>query len=292
MSLRIVTCNILPGIYRVIAGWAAEHGHHIILLVTSPVGTATRYGSSYHDLVAAAPPSQDILITDKMRKTLTPVIAALQPDLLISATFPHRLPARLTAIPRYGAINIHPAPLPAWRGPNPLRPIYDGELIAGITLHRTAPEFDAGEIYSQQQRAITLDTTPQEISRMWGEMVRSALEEGVPRAIAGEPGEVQDESRVGYAAAFTPEERWISWDWPGDLVRRRVLALSIPVPTAQAWLGTEQVTISAVQAEPGPAPDAPPGTILAQGGDRATIRVGDGAVTIAFAPAWPERITA
>lgn len=291
MSLRIVSCNILPGIYNVIASWAEAHGHQIILLVTSPIGTAARYGVSYLDLAAAAPPSQDILITDKMRKTLTPVVAALQPDLLISATFPHRLPAKLTAIPRYGAINIHPAPLPEWRGPNPLRPIYDGELIAGITLHRTAPEFDTGEIYSQQQRMLTLDSTGAEISRMWGEMVRAVLEEGVPRAIAGEPGEAQDESRAGYAAAFTPEERWISWEWPVDLVRRRVLALSIPVPRAHGWLGAEAVNITAVQAAPGPVPDVLPGTILAREGDRATIRVGDGAVIISFAPAAPERIS-
>src|SRR5690606_1352414 len=104
MSLRIVTCNVMPHAYAVIARWVERHGHEIVLLVTSPLGTVERYGASYLELVEIAAPKHQVLVTATMRAA-APLIAAAQPDLLLSASFPHRIPARVTAIPRYGAYN-------------------------------------------------------------------------------------------------------------------------------------------------------------------------------------------
>ena len=101
MSLRIVACNALVLAYEIVAEWAERHGHEIVLVVTSPAATAERYGASYLNLVDVAAPKQPMLITSKLRAA-APLIAAAQPDLLISATFPHKLPARVLAIPRLG----------------------------------------------------------------------------------------------------------------------------------------------------------------------------------------------
>src|SRR5262245_42430078 len=105
--LRIVSFNVLRMAYGLLANWAAEHEHRIILVVTSPAGNEQRYGESYLRLVEALPPTQDVLITTRMRRTVAPVLTTLAPDLIISATFPHRIPPEVTAIPRYGAINLH-----------------------------------------------------------------------------------------------------------------------------------------------------------------------------------------
>ena len=72
------------------------------------------------------------------------MIAALAPDLIVSATYPHRIPPEVTAIPRYGAVNLHPSPLPRGRGPNPQRLIYEGDPIIGGTLHRMSPSSTPG----------------------------------------------------------------------------------------------------------------------------------------------------
>lgn len=58
-----------------------------------------------------------------------------------------------------------------------------------------------------------------------------ALEEGVPRAVAGEPGEAQDEAAASYV---TEAERWLSWDEPALTVQRRAAALNVLGPTARA----------------------------------------------------------
>jgi methionyl-tRNA formyltransferase len=95
-GLRIVSFNILPRAYAMVANWAAGRGHEIVLVVTSPRSQEARYGVNNVTLPEAVPPTQDVLITSRLRRTAAPVIRALAPDLIISATFPHRIPALLT----------------------------------------------------------------------------------------------------------------------------------------------------------------------------------------------------
>jgi methionyl-tRNA formyltransferase len=278
-QLRIVAFNVLFEAYGLIASWAARHGHQIVLLVTSPAGNADRYGTGYLRLVESLPPTQDVLITTRMRKTALPVIAALAPD-LISATFPHRIPAELAAIPRYGALNLHPSPLPFGRGPNPQRLIYEGHPTIGGTLHRIAPAFDAGPILSRQERPLPDEPDSESIFTNWGELLVMALDEGVARAVSGELGEPQDETLATYAAPFSEEERWLDWHEPSALLQRRVAALNLIVPTALARIDGEDLTIVSLRRRPGPPPVVAPGTIIKRSGDHAVIRTGDGVVEV------------
>lgn len=275
-GLRVVAFNVVPLAYQLVAAWAERNGHQIVLLITSPAGE--RYNTTRHQLIEAAPRNQDILITTRLRRTAAPVIAALAPDLIVSATFPHRIPPEVTAIPRLGAVNLHPAPLPRGRGPNPQRMIYEGDLTVAGTLHRIVPEFDAGPILSQHLRQLPADITPELILRSWLELVGTALEEGTRRAAAGELGDVQDESLATYCAPFTAEEYWLSWAEPALTVQRRAAALNLVGPAARAHLDRQPVVVSNVRSSAGAAPDARPGTVIERTGDHAVIRVADGMV--------------
>jgi methionyl-tRNA formyltransferase len=279
-GLRIVTFNVFPMAYGLIAGWAERQGHEIILVVTSPGSHAERYGVAHLDLLAAVPPSQDVLVTTRLRRTAAPVIHALAPDLIMSATFPLRIPASLTAIPRYGALNLHPAPLPVGRGPNPQRLIYEGHPTIGATLHRLAPDFDAGHVLSRQQRPIPSGLTPELLLSTWGELLTAAMDEGVPRAVAGEEGEVQDDSLATYAAPFTDEERWLDWSESAERLQQRVAALNMPVPTARAILGNEPAIIAALRPLPSSDLLQAPGAVIERAGNVAVVQAGDGLVEV------------
>jgi methionyl-tRNA formyltransferase len=263
-----------------IASWAASHGHRIVLVVTSPAGDAGRYRTGYLHLVESLPPTQDVLITTRMRRTAAPVISALAPDLIIAATFPHRIPPQVTAIPRYGTLNLHPSPLPRGRGPNPMRLIYDGDLVTAGTVHRIAPEFDAGPILGQQMRQLPASVTPQSIIGAWGELLIAALDEGVARALAGDPGDPQDETIATFAAPFTDDERWLRWDEPALTVQRRAAALNLAGEPAKAHVDGEIVSILDVLAQPDSTPPAPPGTVLSRTADTARIQTTDGIAEI------------
>ncbi|GAA2512184.1 formyltransferase family protein [Winogradskya humida] len=54
--------------------------------------------------------------------------------------YPRLIPPSLLAVPKYGAVNVHPSALPAGRGPNPARQLYEGASTLGATLHRTDAE--------------------------------------------------------------------------------------------------------------------------------------------------------
>jgi methionyl-tRNA formyltransferase len=278
--LRIVSFNMFPPAYEAVAAWAASRGHKIVLLVTLPGGGEGRYGENPH-LATLVPPGQDVLVSQRLKKTVPTIVRAVEPDLIISATFAKRIPPAVTEIPRYGALNFHPAPLPRGRGPNPQRVLYEGDLSTAVTLHRIVPEFDAGPIVSQPTRTFPEAITPELVVSTWLEMLNDALDEAVVRAVAGDYGTPQDESRATYAAPFTPEEKILDWDEPALTIQRRATALNLVAPQARAWIGGRLVTVQDVHAVPA-APRAIPGTILEHTSETVTVRVADTAVQMAI----------
>ena len=281
-TLRVVTFNVLPVAYKNVARWAALHGHRIVLIVTTP-GPPARRSTSYRDVVAQAPPETDILVTTRPRRVALPLIRALEPDLIISGSFPYRIPQEIVATSRYGAMNGHPTPLPSYRGPNPLRLVYEGFPTMGATLHRIVEEFDAGPILSQPTAPLPEWATPESVMQLIGSLMDQALEEGTARAVAGEPGIPQDESLATYAAPFTEEEHWLDWAEPAQVLQRKVAALNAFYPAARAHLGEQGWVIERLErADTGAA--AAPGTILDRTDGGMIVAVGDSAVQVVARP--------
>lgn len=78
------------------------------------------------------------------------LLAELHPDLMVVACFPSIFPASVLQLPRYGCLNLHPSPLPAYRGPVPLFWMArQGEHQAGVTLHFMDQGADTGDIVAQ-----------------------------------------------------------------------------------------------------------------------------------------------
>ena len=288
-GLRIVGFHVVPQAYQVFADWAARHGHRIILVVTSPgpAGAATpdtsskRYGTGVADLVATVPRAQDVLVTTRMKTIAMPVLRTLAPDLIVCASFPHRIPPEVVAIPRLGAVNLHPAPLPRGRGPNAFRLVYEGDTTVGATLHRIVPEFDAGPIINRQVRPLPKDLTTERLWAAFGEAVFAAVEEGMSRAIAGDLGTPQDEAEATYAAPFTQAETWLDWSEPGRTLQRKTVALNFPVLTrARAEIAGEVWGVRRVRPLAGDAGCGEPGSLVDRTASLLTVCAGDGPVEV------------
>lgn len=74
------------------------------------------------------------------------------PDLVVVACFPRLLPEPWWKLPKYGALNIHPSLLPAYRGPYPLLwQFWHGERNTGVTLHFIAEGADTGDLVAQSK---------------------------------------------------------------------------------------------------------------------------------------------
>ncbi len=282
-GLRVVTFNILPLAYGLVKRWAEENGHTIILVVTTP-GPSTRRTPSYTGVVGMAPPGVDVLVTTRLRRVALPLIRELRPDLIVSFTFPYRIPPELTAIPRYGAVNLHPTVLPSYRGPNVARPIYEGAPAIGATLHWTEEEYDNGRILSQHAAPLPEDVTGEMIGTLWAPLMMRTLAEGVMRAVAGDPGTPQDHARATYAAPFTEAERWLDWAEAKYTLQRKAVALNLlGPPGAKARIAGEPYRLRHVEALPD-VRTASPGVVLDHIEGGFVVAVVDGAVRVTAAP--------
>ncbi len=269
----------LPG-YTNIAGWAEEHGHEIVLVVTPPAGASDRYDPAAKPFVVELPRTANVLITGKLRTVAAPAIAALEPDLVISAAFPRLIPAEILKIPTYGAVNLHPSALPAGRGPNPVRLVYEGATTVGATLHRTEAEFDTGAILSQRERPLPEELTGPAIFQVWREMLREVLEEGAARAFAGEPGLPQDPALASEAPMFTPEEQVLRLTEPGAVLVRKSAALNVLEPKTKVLVAGTKQPVRRIELISAGEQSSQPGEIITYHTNGWTVRSADGVVRL------------
>jgi methionyl-tRNA formyltransferase len=270
-GLRIVGLNaFMPG-FRLVHEFAERNGHELVLVVTVP--DAGRYGASA-PMVTELPEGTNVLITRKLRTVAASVIDALRPDVIISAAFPRLIPAEILEIPKFGAINCHPSPLPAGRGPTPQRLIYEGDQRVGASVHRTAAGFDTGSILAQRVAPLPEDLNGSAIMASWGELLRACLDEAVPKLVAGDPGIPQDPALASDAPFFTDEERLLDLTEPSVVVRRKAAALNVTSNEATVRLGGTTYVIERTDVVPGES-TAAPGTVLEEHDDGWTVQTGD-----------------
>jgi methionyl-tRNA formyltransferase len=279
---RIILYCVAPDAYRLLSAWADRRGFAFTLIVTTPGPTRAR-NPLYRTIVAEAPASQDILVTTHMRG-IAPLLASVDPDLILSFTFPYRIPPEVLTIPRHGAVNLHPAPLPAYRGPNPARMIYNGETTLGATLHRTEVEFDTGPILSRHMAPMPKDVTPQSVLATWSDLILQALDEGVPRALADDPGTPQDDTEASYAASYTEDEMWLDWSVPAAVLQQRATALNLFEPHARAIIDGREYRVDAVTSLPDEPSRAEPGTVLESFENLVKVQTADGVALLAASP--------
>ena len=88
------------------------------------------------------------------------VLEDFQPDLLLSLMSRELIPGHVLGLPRLGAINLHPALLPDYRGVSPtFWCMAKGEDSGGVTLHWLDEGFDTGAIISQALVPVAPSTT-------------------------------------------------------------------------------------------------------------------------------------
>lgn len=282
--LRIVTFNFLPIAFNLVSQWIQRNGHKHVLAVTTP-GPLSRPTPQYKGIVENAPRQVDVLVTTRLRTVATPLIRALEPDLIVCFSFPYRITPELCAIPRFGAVNLHPAVLPAYRGPNVFRPFYDGSPTFGATLHWIAEDYDTGNILSQRSAPMPEVVTLNTILPVWGLLMAQTLAEGVERALAGEPGAVQDDSLATYAAPFTEADMWLDLSEPQGVLQRKMTALSFGnADQIKVMVENEPFKVVALELLPSQELAAEPGSCVAHSEDSLTVQVGDGLARLQVEP--------
>jgi len=220
MSLRVVIVTRIP---PVLAGFDAvirAAGHEPVAFLTMR-NVDCRYGplEQTDELVMGAAEELDVLLPGR-RSTIAPLLASVQPDLVVCMGFPWKIPPDALAAPRLGWLNGHPSLLPQHRGPLPVAwAIREGADEIGITFHRMDADLDTGPILSQRRIPLGELEPPDVFYPRMGQVVGEALAEALERLAAGDEGTPQPEGG-SYESFFSEGDSWLDVSRPAAEVHR------------------------------------------------------------------------
>jgi methionyl-tRNA formyltransferase len=220
MSWRVVIVTRIP---PVLAGFDAvvrEAGHEPVALLTMR-NVDGRYGplSLTEELVMGAAEDLDVLLPAR-RDRIAPLLASVEPDLIVCMGFPWKIPADALAVPRLGWINGHPSLLPLHRGPLPVAwAIRHGDEEVGITFHRMDADLDTGPILSQRTIPLGEPELPEVFYPPRGPVIVAALAEALERLAAGDEGTPQPDGG-SYESFFSEDDVWLDLSRPAGEAHR------------------------------------------------------------------------
>lgn len=140
-------------------------------------------------------------------------IQQTNPDAVWVKTFPWKIPDTTLTKPRLGFINFHYAPLPEYRGANPLFwMIRNGVKEGGVTIHQMTSEMDNGPILLSSKvpvhPATTFGMLVSQLGFSGAELSGKLLQLMRINHLTGTP---QDSTKASWYKRPQPSDLWIDW---------------------------------------------------------------------------------
>lgn len=210
---------------------------------------------------------------------LVALLSGAEVDILFLLAYGRLLPSDVLKVPLHGSINLHPSPLPWYRGAAPIeRQIMDGRAKSAVSIIHMNALLDRGELLAQEP----FDIQPTDYR---SDVEASIVRVGAPlaldviaRLMAGTTVPLPQSGEGSYAHKLKTGEEIIDWSLPTARIYNLIRALA-PDPGASTFQGASRIKI--LQASPLPPhaslpPSAPPGLLMSLDRKRVAIRCGDG----------------
>jgi methionyl-tRNA formyltransferase len=154
-----------------------------------------------------------ILKPEHLDAEIRSIVAALEPDLLVTIAYGKIFGPKFLALFPEGGINIHPSLLPRYRGATPIQSaILNRDTETGITIQRLALKMDSGDILLQKRRVLVGTETTASLTEWAAETGAQMLLEVLDRIIKKDLQPIpQDESQASYCKKITREDAKIDW---------------------------------------------------------------------------------
>ncbi len=184
-------------------------------IALTPAGGPGAPGPPSHLALAAARGLPALALRRMGDPAVREALAALGPDLLAVACWPWRLPPALLAVPRLGALNLHPSPLPALRGPEPLFwALQEGRERTAVTLHWMDAGLDTGPVALQRPLELPEGIGWAEAEARAAALGAELLGEAVGLLAAGALPRLPQGPGGSYRPAPGPEDFALDPAWP------------------------------------------------------------------------------
>ena len=156
-----------------------------------------------------------VLITPKdIVTSIQQAIQQYQPAIGFVFTCSYKIPETIYSLPEKGFYNIHPGPLPAYRGPDPIfRQIKNREPYAAITIHKLDEGFDTGPVVLSNKMHLPVTDTYGMISKKLGELASQTVSTLMKMASFGVtiPSRQQDNTKAVFYKKQTAADITINW---------------------------------------------------------------------------------
>jgi methionyl-tRNA formyltransferase len=254
--------------------------HEVVLVITRDPRPAGRGGRARATAVAEAARDRGLPLVEtstvKGGEGLDRLRAAGS-DALVVVAYGEILPAEVLAIPRIVPINVHFSVLPALRGADPVRrAILEGVERTGVTTMRMDEGLDTGPILLQVEEPIRDEDDAGSLGARLAEVGGRLLVETLDGLEAGTVEQRPQRGVATVAPKLRPEEEWIDWTEPAEVVWRRVRALA-PDPAARTRYRGRVVKVGRVRPDRA---EGRPGTVVEVSKHRLVVACGRGAVNL------------
>ena len=175
---------------------------------------------------ASAPQGLDLLFA-RDKHAIAPLLRAYEPDLMLCAGFPWKIPLAALEVPRLGSVNQHPALLPRHRGPIPFAwTVREDDAEWGMSWHYMDAELDTGNLLAQGSVPVDDDDVViEEFAPKIQALAMGLLPQVLERVIAGDPGDPQPSEGATWAGHFEDDDYVrIDWSQPARAIHNQVRA--------------------------------------------------------------------
>ena len=158
--------------------------------------------------------------------------ASFNVDLIVSLYYRVLLPSKVLKLARFGGLNLHGSPLPAYRGRAPVNwMVLRGEKVGGATMHVMTRRPDGGPIVAARTFPIASSHTAYDLVLQVRQLVGEILVVHLPSYLDGSVAPVK-QGKGTYFGGRRPDDGLIDWTRPAAEVVNLLRAVTRPYPGA------------------------------------------------------------
>lgn len=192
-------------------------------------------------------------------------LASYGAEAFVVAAYGRILPPAVLALPRLGALNIHPSLLPRLRGPSPVATaILEGDRHTGVTVMLLDEGMDTGPILAQSEPLeIGLHDTTGLLTAKLFQIGATLLVETLAKWERGQLTPVpQNSAAATTTRLLSRSDGLIDWSQPADRIERMARAYDPWPGTFTTWRGKNLKVLEVTVSGDANATGAPPGTVF------------------------------
>ena len=209
-------------------------------------------------------------------------IHEIAPDILVISSYRNILGDHVLDLAKLGAINLHMAPLPKYRGAHPENwALINGENQMGYTVHYLDEGIDTGDIIAQDSVSILDEddilSLTFKLASVAPKLLIKVLEDmqlGIINRVS------QDESQATYYRPRKPSDGYIDWSSIDTDIYNLVKGLTRPYPGAFTYLQDAKFIVWRTRLSPDGTDESAPGTIISSTSAGVLVSTGGNAILI------------